>query len=72
MPAWLLQLLINVGVIIVQKFGVPWLLANCPKLAPLLEEILKVIGGKAEPSQELLDCSHGYCVSVGRAPELKK
>lgn len=53
MSSILTSILIQLGVFIVKKFGIPFLEGKFPMLTPLLEEILKVIRLDAAPSQEL-------------------
>ena len=74
MPSWLLGILIHLGVWIVERYGVPYLEAAYPKLAPLLDEILAIIKakGKALPSDALKTCSHGYCSQIAIPTPLQK
>ena len=74
MPQWLIGMLIQLGVFIVEHYGVPYLETAFPKLVPLLDEILAIIRGKGlvVPSNALKDCAQGYCSQVGVAPDLKK
>lgn len=63
MPQWLIAILIQTGVYIVQKFGLPFLEAKFPMLTPLLQEILAVINGVNPPSQHLNTAADQYAAS---------
>lgn len=70
MPAWLIALLVKMAL----SFGLPWLEKRFPALAPIIEEILKVIGG-APTSAELHSAVQHYekaCSGVGCPPDLKR
>ena len=60
MPAFVVSMLISLGVFIVKRFGVPYLEQRFPMLTPLLEEILKVINGSATPSTEMCSAADHY------------
>lgn len=69
--SWILQILINLGVGLVTRYGIPWVEQSAPYLVPLLEEILKVIKG-AEPSKNLSKASDHYlalCNGVACPPQ---
>lgn len=60
MPSFLIPVLIQVGVFIVKKFGVPFLEQRFPMLTPLLDEILKVISGEQSPSKEMCSAADHF------------
>lgn len=60
MPGWIVTLLITMGVSIVRRFGVPFLEQRFPMLTPLLDEILKIVGGKDLPSKEICSAADHY------------
>lgn len=69
MPAWLIALLVKMAL----SFGLPWLEKRFPALAPIIEEILKVIGGAA-PSPAIQSTVEHYkkaCDGVGCSSDLK-
>jgi hypothetical protein len=62
MPAWIADILISIGSTLISKWAIPFLEKEIPSLAPLLEEIIKVLKGSA-PSKALdsAACQYGVC-----------
>jgi len=72
-PSWLVLILVNFGVGLVNRYGIPFVEKNWPFLVPLIEEIVAVIKG-IKPSENLKKVSDHYnelCSGVC-PPSLKK
>lgn len=73
MPQWLLEILVSLGVKIIERFGVPYLEAKYPALIPILSDILKVINGVTPvPSEELHQVASYYAKGTVAIPTALK
>jgi len=74
MPSWVSSALINLGVWVVETYGVPFLESKFSFLTPLLQEILALVKGASNAPSPALRSAADHYVSlsaVANAPVLK-